>query len=69
MKSKMDYIKEKFKVIIEFFQELLAGFGLSGLGAMLLPELIHLVFVIISGIIGTIVIHLTRRWVNKKFPS
>ncbi len=69
MRKLMDYIKEKFKVIYNFLLELFAGFGLSGIGAALIPELIHLVFVIITGIVGTIVVHLTRRWVNKKFPN
>lgn len=65
----MEYIKEKIKVFIDFFQELLAGFGLSGLGAMLLPELLHLFFVIIGGFIGTIVVHLSRRWAKRIFPD
>lgn len=51
------------KSILEKIGELLieigAGFSVSGLGSLLIPEVLHLFFVVIGGILGTVAVHLT----------
>lgn len=52
----------------EISKALAGGFGLSGLGAVLLPEVIHAIFVVITGFVGAIVIYFTNRFLKKMYP-
>ena len=63
--------KSLVDVLVEYFWESVGGFSISSLGAIIAPEIIHLFFVIIGGVCGTVAIHYTRLilipWLNKKF--
>lgn len=58
--------KEDLKQILFSLAE---GFGLSGGTAMIWPEVIHGVAVVITGIISTIAIFFTNRWLHKKYSK
>jgi hypothetical protein len=52
------------------FYDMVAGFTLSGLGAVIAPEIIHLFFVILGGLLGTLAVNISREvlwpWIKKK---
>lgn len=72
----MKLIKEGLlNSIEEWLEDAFGGFTLSGVAAIIIPEFIHLFFIILGGFIGTICIHITKvfflppitNWIKKKF--
>lgn len=57
-----------YKAIDEILVSISAGFTLSGVGALIVPEVIHAIFVIITGCIGAVVIYFTNRFLKQRFP-
>jgi hypothetical protein len=60
------FLKENYK---EISFDTLLGFSISGFGATIIPELIHLGFVVGGGLISTVVIFFASRWLKKTFPE
>jgi hypothetical protein len=60
--------KTWYEKLGQFLLEIGAGFSVSGLGSLLIPEVLHLFFVFIGGIVGTIAVHIARRWCKKHLP-
>jgi len=60
------------KLLIEIFrltEETFTGFAIAGLYDVIIKEGIHAVFVLITGVITTIVIHYTKKFLNKNDNS
>jgi hypothetical protein len=52
--------------IINTFEEFMVALGVSAISAVASPEVIHGLSVLITSFLGTIVIHFTRKFLNKK---
>ncbi len=61
MQKFKDFLYELITRIIE----VIGGFTLSGIASLLVPEIVHLFFIIIGGFVGTVTIHYTRKWLKE----
>lgn len=57
-------MRTNWEKLTEFAWEALGGFTLSWAIPIFWQEVIHLIFVIIGGIVGTVTIHYTRKFIK-----
>jgi hypothetical protein len=63
----MDFIHVLKKVIDEVIN-FVEGMGMSLIIAQLMPEFIHMFFVLLSGFLLAVVLHFVKRYLRKKYP-
>ncbi len=63
MNKVFNFLKENYK---ELSVESLFSFAAS---SMIFPELIHLFFVVLTGLVSTVAMFLLNRWLKKTFPE